>query len=268
MLGSHTPGLVLVQSVGQGNGMKGGETVAHATLKCFALAWAQTNGFAIAAPEVRMPRSGYRVDVAAAARGPDGRTAVFECKQARADLLKDAHAEAATRLRLAQLIARRAKLEELVATHRPDLRRGESLFPEFDAWDFSGLEHRTYRSVLAQLSMLQARVIRGTKFSRMFRYRCADLLYLVVEDGIFAETEIPAGWGLLRRSGDGLNLVRPPVDLDAAPEQRQALLESIAIAGTRAVNRVAGITLSAEEGPCGLKWVAAVSVNGSAEAQL
>jgi len=29
----------------------------------------------------------------------------------------------------------------------------------------------------------------------MFRYRCADFLYLVVEDGIFAEAEVPAGGG-------------------------------------------------------------------------
>ena len=245
--------------VGKRETMKGGETSAHTKLKRLALAWAQANDFAMVAPEVRMPRSGYRVDVAAAARGPTGRTAVFECKQARADLLKDAHAEAATRLRLTQLMERRAKLEELLSTHRPDLRRGEMLFPEFDAWDFSGLEHHTYRSVLAQIATVQSRVIRGTKFSRMFRYRCADLLYLVVEDGIFAELEIPAGWGVLRRSGDHLDLVRPPVALEASAEQRLALLESIAIAGTRAVNRMAGITLAMETGTFGFKWVASTS---------
>lgn len=246
--------------------MKAGETAAHAKLKRLALAWAQENGFAITAPEVRMPRSGYRVDVAASARGPAGRTAVFECKQARADLLKDAHAEAATRLRLAQLIERRAKLEELLSAHRPDLRRGESLFPEFDAWDFSGLEHHAYRSVLAQLATVQTRVLRGTKFSRMFRYRCADLLYLVVEDGIFADAEIPAGWGLLRRSGEQLELTRPPVALEASLGQRLALLESIAIAGTRAVNRAAGITLTAEPGTFGFKWVASTAVDRDAAA--
>jgi hypothetical protein len=79
----------------------------------------------------------------------------------------------------------------------------------------------------------------------MFRYRCADFLYLVVEDGIFAEAEIPAGWGLLIRvtteAGDELRMARAPANLDAAPGQRSALLEMIALAGTRAVNRAAGI---------------------------
>jgi hypothetical protein len=216
--------------------------VRHAELKRLALAWAQANGFSLCGVEVRVPRSGYRADVAACSRGAERRTAVFECKQSRTDLLKDAHAEAATRQRLADLSERRRTLEGLMAMHRPDLRRGEALWPEFDTWDFSQLEHRAYRTILTELDTLQRRVTRGTKFSRMFRYRCADFLYLVVEDGIFAEAEIPAGWGLLVRTGDQLQLARPPADLTATPEQRAALLECIAAAGTRAVNRALGIT--------------------------
>ena len=236
--------------------MRAAETENHQRLKSLALAWAQANGFAICGVEVRVPRSGYRADVAASGRLNRGdeswpsdfpgspRTAVFECKQSRADLLKDAHAEAATRARLLELTQRRRTLEELLAVHRPDLRRGEALWPEYDAWDFSSLEHRAYRGVLAEIETVQRRVLRGTKFSKMFRYRCADFLYLVVEDGIFAEAEIPAGWGLLVRVGETLQLARVPVQLDAAPQQRSALLEMIALAGTRAINRAAGVVLA------------------------
>src|SRR4051812_39788745 len=220
------------------------ETANHTRLKALALAWAQANGFAICAAEVRVPKSGYRADVAACGRGAAARTAVFECKQARADLLKDAHAEVATRARLVELTERRRKLEEMLAVHRPDLRRGESLWPEFDTWDFAALEHRSYRGVLDELATVQRRVLRGTKFSKMFRYRCADFLYLVVEENIFAEAEIPAGWGLLVRAGEELRLMRPPADLEAAAAQRMALLEMIALAGTRAVNRAAGVVLA------------------------
>lgn len=237
--------------------MAHGETVEHRRLKALALAWARAHGWAIAATEVRVPKSGFRADVAAYAprrgthaRGDDPlagtRTAVFECKQARADLLKDSHAEAATRGRLAALQERRAKLEELLAVHRPDLRKGESLFPEFDAWDFSGLEHRTYREVLAELATAQARVLHGTKFSKMFRYRCADALYLVAEDGIFAPAEIPAGWGLLVRRDEGLELARPPVALESSAAQRLALLENIAQAATRGQRDIG------EPGPAGM----------------
>ena len=220
-----------------------GETPAHATLKRLALGWARANGFGICGLEVRVPKSGYRADVAAYGRGAAGgepRVAVFECKQARADLLKDAHVEAETRARLAELTERRRKLEELLAVHRPDLRRGEALWPEYDAWDFAALEHQGYRGVLAELATVQRRVLQGAKFSKMFRYRCADFLYLVTEEGIFAEAEIPAGWGLLVRTGDAVALVRPPACLDPTPAQRHALLESIALAGTRELLR--GIT--------------------------
>lgn len=226
--------------------MPSAETENHVRLKTLALAWAQANGFAIAGLEVRVPKSGYRADVAAYARGT-ARTAVFECKQSRADLLKDAHAETATRTRLAELVERRRSLEEMLAVHRPDLRRGEALWPEYDAWDFSSLEHQAYRSVLDELETLQRRVLRGTKFAKMHRYRCADVLYLVVEDNIFAEAEIPAGWGLLVRrvteAGEELCLARPPAALEASAAQRAALLESIAATGTRATNRAAGVVL-------------------------
>lgn len=213
--------------------MSRSETVAHRELKRLALEWAREQGWVIAAPEVRVPKSGYRADAVAMGRGAAAKCAVFECKQARADLLKDAHDDAATKRALAALLKRREKLEELIGGHRPDLRRGESLFPEYDAWDFSGLEHKAYHDLLAEIATLQGRVLAGTKFSKMLRYRSADFLYLVVEDDIFAEAEIPAGWGLLVRVGEALELRRPPVALDAGEVQRRALLEAIALKATR-----------------------------------
>src|SRR5436305_614028 len=63
--------------------MPSAETANHARLKTLTLGWAQENGFAISGLEVRVPRSGYGADVAACGRGTSGRTAVFECKQAR-----------------------------------------------------------------------------------------------------------------------------------------------------------------------------------------
>ena len=69
----------------------------------------------------------------------------------------------------------------------------------------------------------------------MLRYQSADFLYLVVEDDIYADAEIPAGWGLLVRKNAALELRRKPVALDAGESQRRALLEAIALRATRAV---------------------------------
>jgi len=179
--------------------MSHGETSKHRQLKALARAWAQQNGFAIAAAEVRVPKSGYRADVAACSRGAGRRTVVFECKQARADLLKDARREAEARSKVMELAERLTKLEELIGGHRPDLRKGDELFPEFDAWDFSGLEHATHRKVVADLARWQERLLSGTKFAKLWRWRAADFFYLVSEEGIIAEAEVPAGWGMLVR---------------------------------------------------------------------
>lgn len=216
--------------------MPAGETAAHQLLKRLALQWAAGAGFGIAATEVKVPRSGYRADVAAYARGTRQspvRTALFECKQARADLLKDARAERAAREQLAGLLERRARLEALLAEHRPDLRRGETLFPEFDTIDTSGLRHDTYAAVIEEITVLQRRLLHGVKFEKLRRYAAADVFYLVVEPDIFAEAEIPAGWGLLVRAGDALVLARPPLPAAPAAEARIALLENIAAAACR-----------------------------------
>ncbi len=216
--------------------MPAGETAAHSRLKQLALQWAATNGFPIGTTEVRLPRSGYRVDASAyrpARHGASVATVVFECKQARADLLKDSAAAQPTRDRLTELLARRAKLEELLAMHRPDLRKGETLFPEFDAFDFSTLRHEGYAEVIDEIATLQRRLLNGVKFEKIRQYRAADMLYLVVEDGIFAEAEIPAGWGLLVRREEQLMLARPPLWLEPVPDARTALLENIALAACR-----------------------------------
>jgi hypothetical protein len=217
--------------------MSRGETEQHRRLKALALRWAQAHGFPLGACEVRVPRSPFRADVAVVGRGERARTAILECKQARADLLKDAHGETEARRLVAELAARLTKLEALIGDHRPDLRKGESLFPEFDAWDLSGLEHATHRRVVAELATWQERLLHGTKFARLFRWRAADYLYLVAEDGIFAPAEIPAGWGLLVRRGDDLLLEKRPVWTEPEAGHSRHLLEAIAQAGTRATLR-------------------------------
>jgi len=180
----------------------------------------------------------YRDGAGGRVRGDARRTAVFECKQARADLLKDARREEESRKNVAELGERLKKLEELIGGHRPDLRRGESLFPEYDAWDFSGLEHATHRQVVADLAMWQERLLSGTKFAKLWRWRGADYFYLVSEPEIFAEAEVPAGWGLLVRCEEELELVRRPVWTEPSEAQRIALLEGIALVATRVRNRL------------------------------
>jgi hypothetical protein len=226
----------------------GGETQQHRELKRLALVWAQAHGFGIVATEVRLPRSGFRADVAAcrATRvGTDGaepgESAVFECKQSRADLLRDAAPERATSERLREVAARRRELETMLGLHLPSLRRGESLFAECDSYDLDAVRHDGLRAVRREEATLLAKLYGGTKFARLRRYACADRFYLVVEPGVLEPHEAPEGWGLLERDGADLSLVRPPARVEPRAGMRVAMLQAVALAASRAVNAAAGV---------------------------
>lgn len=224
---------------------KGGESRAHRGLKRAALIWAQTHGYTACGYEVRVPKSNYRADVAAyrpGERGEIGLTAIFECKQARPDFLSDARPVVETLARLEECRGRMIELERLLGVHHPNLRRGETLFPEFDSHDFEGLQHEGYQKLVSEVAVLESRLFGKTKFDKMVRWRCADVLYAVVGPGVMSEHEVPRSWGLLLaqdpldREGE-LELIRQPERLQASGGQRLALLERVARVATNGLNR-------------------------------
>lgn len=220
--------------------MKSGETQAHRELKRLAFEWARAHGLPIAACEVRVPKSGYRADVAAMSRQPlseAGLVALFECKQCRSDLIRDQADEPAVRIRSVELAARVGELRALIAVHRPDLRRGESLFAEFDEYDLAGLRHDTLHALERELGALQSKLENCVKFARLSRYHAADHLYLVTEPEIVEAYEVPVGWGWLVREGEQLVLRQLPVRHRPSVDLRGRWLEAVALAGTRELRR-------------------------------
>lgn len=209
---------------------------AHRRLKEMAREWARARRLVIAAAEVRLPRCTYRADLAAAtprALADNACTAVFECKASRADFLRDSARESGAAAEISALAGRLRGLRALIAAHRPDLRRGEELFAEFDAYDLRGLRHETHDRLEASLRTAQRKLHDGTKFARLGRWRAASLLYLVAEEGVVELPEVPDGWGLLIRRGESLHLDLKPCLNPTNPTERVALLERIAAAASR-----------------------------------
>jgi hypothetical protein len=218
-----------------------GETEAHRRLKARAVAWALEAGYTAIADEVRLPRTPYRADVVAARFDKHAvEIAVFECKQARADLLKDAAAERRSAARLEELHARRVALEAQLAIHLPDLRVGEALFPEFDRYDFSDLRHEGFRAICAEMARLKSRLYGKTKFAKLVRWRAAHAFHIVAAQGICTAAEVPEGWGLLVETGATLEQQRRPVRIEC-PDPA-AVVAAIARAGTRRLMKEAGVT--------------------------
>jgi hypothetical protein len=224
--------------------MSSGETLAHRELKRLALAWALEHGFSLAGCEVRVPKSGYRADVVAATPrlwSTEGRVALFECKQARADFLRDQADEPALRAEAYQLSERLLSLRAILAVHRPDLRRGESLFAEYDEYNFQDLRHDGFHEAENALALIQRKLVGAVKFARLRRYAAADHLYLVTESEVLAEHEIPVGWGWLVRVDQAIELRRAPTRMEITLEQRLGWLEQIARAGTRDCLKAHGV---------------------------
>lgn len=211
------------------------ETPQHIALKHAAMVWALETGFTIAVPEIRIPRSSYRADVVALettlkAGSHILRSAVFECKQSRSDLIKDSRNVQKTLRRIAELTERKQKLDSLLGTHYPSLRTSDELFNDFTVpVDTATLGHEGYAAVTRELAMLQNRLYGKTKFDRLIHYQNADLHYLVTTPGLFQPHEVPAGWGHLQMESDGtLKLLHPPQLMAPTPEKRLEMLISCA----------------------------------------
>jgi hypothetical protein len=222
----------------------GGETERHARLKRLAFLWAQAQGYSACAIEVSLPNCRYRADVAAYRLAPKkiGSTAIFECKQALCDLRRDNCQSGAAHQRIETVSKRRQLLERRLRAHYPNLRNGDSLFPEFDLPDFTVVGHRGYARLLRDLRALQNRLYDCTKFDKLLRYRCANLYFLVLPEELFRDSEIPVGWGALVEDAGTLKLDRKPIWHETTAEYQIRLLHRIAMAGTRVINRTFEIT--------------------------
>ena len=237
--------------------MPNAESLEHKELKRLALAWAQAQGYRVAAVEVSLPNYRFRLDVAGyrsrrirATINDDrrkirrtvwqeaiGETAVFECKASRPDFRRDAQALEATKERLKALHERKSRIEQELKLFHPSIRNGDALFQEYETLDFERPGHERYRRTLDEISRLTSRLYANTKFDKLVQWGAASVFYVVAEPEAVALHELPACWGLLVREGNALRLAAKPVFHKIDEPERMSLLHRISLAATRAVNR-------------------------------
>lgn len=219
-------------------GAKGGESKRHRELKRLGTEWLHGQGCRATATEVRLPLSPYRVDLAgyrpSGRMGVWGETFVLECKQSRADFLRDASAEGAALAEREGVGEEVERLRVLLGAHLPECRQGVSLFREYDEYDFGELRHERWRRLVNRLALLERKLAGGVKFSRIARYGAANFCYLVVEEGVLSDLlEVPVGWGCLAREEGALRLQREAPRLASGDAARLAFLERVAAKGVK-----------------------------------
>lgn len=258
------------------------ESNAHQQLKRLSLAFLREHGCLAVATEVRCPISRYRVDAAGyleRARHPgvgevkpkppqNGKhwkppekapaTVIIECKQSRADFLRERHDQRALLDRRQQLDRlRRAIQIQRIMLEEPHLRQqGQSLFPELDVWDFPRSRNQAYQKVLRQLRRIDQMLHGQTKFCMIARYALADRLYIAAPEGMIKKRELPPGWGLLECPRKVLKDPDPNADLfgesvlkititsprhTAQRQRRERMLRNIAVSASAALSQSLGI---------------------------
>lgn len=252
------------------------ETDRHQRLKECAIQFLTRLGAAVIGREVRCPISRYLVDVASyidrvapeadpqvrAASGTlwngdtpadrprtvPARTVFIECKQSRADFLRDCADQKSLLDERSALLETRERIErEVVQRREPELRRsGTFLFDEMEEWAYEASRSGPYRRVQRRLRNVEKRLYGQTKFSVIARYRLADRLYICAPRGMIRPRELPDGWGLLEvhhRALNGLPCATPVAVRTKAPEWRaperfrERTLRNIASAATREMLR-------------------------------
>jgi hypothetical protein len=262
------------------------ESHRHLQMKRLAASYLVRHGYAAVATEVRCPIARHRIDVAgwldavplagwhdpritghlpapAVDRGGAGapraprlepRSIVIECKQSRADFLRDSrHMDRLIKLRM-ELERMLTHIEDhCIKAREPSLRRsGSSLFAAMESWDFASSRNAAYHKTLEKLQRVESRLYGQTKFAVVARYRLADRMFVLAPRGLVRPRELPWGWGLLICPASMLDRAIPrPEDLDAhaieiaidapehaaSPTRNHRLLRNIAVAATRAMVR-------------------------------
>lgn len=256
------------------------ETSDHLDLKRLAVAFLRASGCSAVGVEVRSPISRFLFDAAGwrdSIRVPrldgDGRWAmglrkckpesiVIECKQSRADFLRDSRDRRGLIEQRAKLNKRRQYLEEnRIKPLEPHLRAPDATLFGADAdsneaWDFARTRCVEHRDIIDRINRIERRLSDGTKFGDIARWALADRLYLCAPSGLIARREVPPGWGLLECRRSRLSAVaadpeqrlaedlvtrvqapRQPCD----PDRRARLLRNIAASTTRAWLRSDGV---------------------------
>jgi len=180
------------------------------------------------------------------------RTILVECKQARADFLRDTAESDALLAKRHRLIEQKHALErDFIPKAEPSLRRGgEFLFSDMERWDFSRARSPAYRALVGEIASIDQALYNQTKFFWMAQYRMADRLFLIAPRGMIKPRELPNAWGLIecpRRLPASLGTATlkdladiplvlrvGPRDNNTRPGHRLRLLRNIAVAATRA----------------------------------
>jgi len=181
--------------------------------------------------------SKYQVDVAAFWSIPFGsrrrikKTVLVEIRNDRDHCWPDCSNRETILKKLRDLKAQKASLEKIIKQTEPELKASDTLFEEFECWDFEKSRNRDYHKCLSDIEDLQHSLYKGSRLELIRQSQTADYIYIALPDGTIHADELIDGIGLLAIK-DNLEIeeVKAPDSLTCNAENRNHIVQNIAVA--------------------------------------
>ena len=134
---------------------------------------------------------------------------------------------------LRQKKAEKSSIEAEIRGNEPELKETDTLFPEYESWDYKGTKNRKYHKCIRQLEKIEHALYKGSRFEQIRRAYVADYLYLAVPAGTVLPEELADGWGLININSDmTVDLIKEAESWECPVENKLHLIQHIA-AGCR-----------------------------------
>ncbi len=195
--------------------------------------------------------SKYQVDVAAFWSAPEKqllkpeKTMIVEIRDDREQCWPDCGDSDKLLRKLREKKEQKAILEAVIRVNEPGLKESDSLFDEYESWNYTASVNQEYQRCLKQIEKIQHSLYKGSRFEQIRRGHVADLLYLAVPAGEVHADELANGWGLLYIDSQHNVTEIKKAEFQEPPESnRLHLIQGLAAAAMRNVLFAYGIRVS------------------------
>ncbi len=142
---------------------------------------------------------------------------------------------------------RKRVLETEIRAKEPELQNTDTLFSEFESWDYAKTRDKRYHQSLGKIEEIERSLYNGSRFEKIRRARLADYLYLAVPRGAVHPNELADGWGLLFVDDSfEIELIKEADSWECPVENKLHLVQTIAMSSLKSVLFANGVLVSPE----------------------
>ncbi len=198
--------------------------------------------------------SKYQVDVAAFWSVPVGnrrridKTVLVEIRNDRDHCWPDCSNRETILKKLRDLKAQKASLEKVIERTEPHLKASDTLFEEYECWDYEKSRNNDYHKCLNDIEDLQHSLYKGSRLELIRQSQTADFIYVAFPEGTIHADELIDGIGLLAIK-DNLEIeeIKVPDNLTCKAENRRHIVQNIAISCHKSSLFANGVNVSKDK---------------------